>query len=247
MTEAGFIHRGDDRAEAPRRTAPGLPSLLALGVFLLSQAGCVTNPFVDHVYGPSYQPSNIYREEAVLPSKLKRLAVLPLTCFGGQEEMEFGRDTLWPVLLDELGRAKQFEIVPVSADQLLRWTGRAGWTGEEVLPEDFFEKVRAGAGVDGVLVRRLTRYRAYEPLAIGWRLKLMDTDEPRIICAADEVFDAREPTVSNAARRFAQAHPEAAPVDDSHAILRSPRRFAQYTANELFKTLPARALAAPLK
>src|SRR6185295_5883563 len=100
---------------------------------------------------------------------------------------------------------------------------------------------RAAAGVDGVLICRLTRYRAYEPLAIGWRVKLMDTDEPRIIWSVDEVFDSGEPAVVNAARRFAQAHPEAAAVNDSHGILRSPRRFAQYTASEVFRTLPGRS------
>jgi hypothetical protein len=92
-----------------------------------------------------------------------------------------------------------------------------------------------------VLICRLTQYRAYEPLAIGWRLKLLDTDEPRIVWAVDEVFDARQPAVANAARRFAQAHPEPVPpVADSRRILLSPRRFAQYTAREVFKTLPPR-------
>ena len=204
-------------------------------------SGCATNPLEDQVWGPSYQPLNIYAEGHTLPAGLKRLAVLPLTTLGESTELEFGRASLEPVLLAELGRANQFELVPITPDQLLRWTGRRSWTGEEKLPRDFFAKIRSAAGVDGVLLSRLTQYRAYEPLAIGWRIKLLDAQDPRVLWAVDEVFDARQTDVANAARRFAQAHPEPVPpVGDSRAALMSPRRFAQYTANAVFQTLPAR-------
>ena len=204
-------------------------------------SGCATNPLEDRVWGPSYQPLNIYTEAHTLPARLRRLAVLPLTAAGESTELEFGRASLEPVLFAELGRVNQFELVPVTPEQLQRWTGRSSWTGEEKLPQDFFEKLRAAAGIDGVLLCRLTQYRAYEPLAIGWRLKLLDARNPRVIWAVDEVFDARQSDVANAARRFAQAHPEPVPpVGDSRSALMSPRRFAQYTASAVFQTLPAR-------
>src|SRR5262249_26051439 len=120
--------------------------------------------------------------------------------------------------------------------------GRSTWTAEEKLPADFFHKLRSAVDVDAVLVGRLTQYRAYEPLAIGWRLKLIDADGARIVWATDEVFDAQRTDVANAARRYAKAHPASVtPVGDSRRILVSPRRFAQYTANEVVKTLPPRA------
>ena len=214
--------------------------LLGLAVSgLLS--GCATNPLEDRVWGPSYQPQNVYTESHTLPAKLRRLAVLPLTAAGESTELEFGRTSLEPVLMAELGRVNQFELVPVTPEQLHRWTGRSSWTGEEKLPQDFFAKLRAAAGVDGVLLSRLTQYRAFEPLAIGWRIKLLDAQNPSVIWAVDEVFDARQSDVANAARRFAQAHPELGPtVGDSRATLMSPRRFAQYTASAVFQTLPAR-------
>lgn len=193
------------------------------------------------MWGPSYQPLNIYTEDHTLPAQLRRLAVLPLTAAGESTELEFGRASLEPVLLAELGRVNQFELVPVTPEQLQRWTGRSSWAGEDKLPQDFFEKLRAAAGVDGVLFSRLTQYRAYEPLAIGWRIKLLDARNPRVLWAVDEVFDVRQTDVANAARRFAQAHPEPVPpVGDSRAALMSPRRFAQYTASAVFQTLPAR-------
>ena len=222
-----------------RRTSCATTLALSLATTLL--AGCATNPLEDHVFGPSYQPQNIFTEAAILPPQLKRLAVLPLTTASQSTELEFGRAALEPVLLAELARVNHFELVPVTPEQLERWTGRSAWSGEEKLPQDFFDKLRAAAGVDGVLLSRLTQYRAYEPLVIGWRIKLLDAQKPRILWAVDEVFDARQAEVANAARRYAQSHPEAAPpVGDSRTALGSPRRFAHYTASAVLQTLPAR-------
>lgn len=221
-----------------RRNSTGRHRLL-LALTLL--AGCATNPFVDQVIGPSYVPANVFREHDTLPSAIRRLAVLPLTTVGDASVMEFGRDSLSPVLLAELGRRHQFEIVPITPDQLRRWTGQSSWTGEEKLPPDWFKKLSEAAGVEAILVSRLTQYRAYEPLTIGWRVKLMATDDPRIIWSVDEVFDASQPSVANAARRYAQANPEPSPpIGDSRRVLTSPRRFGHYTANAVFKTLPER-------
>jgi hypothetical protein len=76
--------------------------------------------------------------------------------------------------------------------------------------EDFFEKLKEELGVQAVILPELTQYRPHEPLAVGWRLKLVDADEPRVIWAVDEVFDARVPSVAAAARRFADSHPDSA-------------------------------------
>jgi hypothetical protein len=155
--------------------------------------------------------------------------------------MEFGREALWPVLLNELGRVRHFEVVSVTADDLRLMTGRGAWSGEEKLPLDFFEKLKDRLGVDAILFSRLTQYRAYEPLSVGWRLKLMDADEPRILWAVDEVFDARVPEVAAAAVRYDQGHPDASSsLHDSRGVLTSPKRFGRYAASAVVQTLPAR-------
>ncbi|PYJ01021.1 MAG: hypothetical protein DME25_19160 [Verrucomicrobia bacterium] len=209
-------------------------------------AGCLRSPFVNQAAVPSYKPANVYREEAFLPPSIKRVAVLPLTTLTDEATMDFGRDALGPVLFDELGRSRLFELVEVSPDELRLLTGRSTWSGEEALPLDFFEKLRDKLGVDAVLFSRLTQYRAYEPLAVGWRLKLLEADEPHILWAVDEVFDARLPEVAVAARRYAQRHPEAGSLlYGPQGVLVSPRRFGQYTASAVMETLPGRRPAAP--
>ena len=205
-------------------------------------SGCAVNSFTSpFTTVPAYQPANVFRDAEQLPKDIKRVAVLPLTATGAEADTEFGREVIGPLLVEELGLARKFELVAVSPEQLRRWTGRSHWSGDEILPPDFFAKLRGALACDAVVFCRLTQYRAYPPLAVGWRLKLIETEEPHLLWSGDEVFDAREPGVAEAARRHARTQPVAAPsVADASTILVSPRRFAQYAARATFATLPAR-------
>jgi hypothetical protein len=103
----------------------------------------------------------------------------------------------------------------------------------------------------------LIRYQPYEPLAVGWKFNLVEEPETpndstlsskepayRILWSADEVFDAGDVEVANAARAYYAQHlRDEAPVSDSSIVLGSPTRFGQYTLNALFTTLPRRQLA----
>jgi len=191
----------------------------------------------------SYQPSNVYREEKTLPSEIKRVAILPLAIGESTTELEHGRDSLAAVLNAELVRSHQFETVLVSPERLLRITGTARWSSSDRLADNFFDQLAGELGVQAVMLPELTQYRAHEPLAIGWRLKLVDAAEPRVIWAVDELFDARVPSVAAAARRYAEGHPDTAQsVASERAVLQSPRRFARYTASAVVATLPPREL-----
>jgi len=245
MSDKGNIDSGATKrslaASLARRGFAGVHWMTLL--FLIT--GCAKSSYLGQMTTASYQPSNVYRAEANLSPEIKRVAVLPLTTLNDDTAMEFGREALWPVLVAELGRARQFELVSVSADELRLLTGRNSWSGEEKLPIDFFDKLKEKLGVDAVLFSRLTQYRAYEPLAVGWRLKLLDAAEPQVLWAVDEVFDARVPEVAAAARRYAQQHPDTGPsVQDAQGVLLSPRRFGRYAANAVVETLPGRAVSA---
>jgi hypothetical protein len=207
-------------------------------LLLLGPLGCSHVPVLREATVASYVPDNVHREEPTLPPQIKRVAVLPLTTLSDDAATEFGRETLAPLLYEELGRSRQFEVVLVTAEQLRLATGRSAWTGEEQFPLDFFELLREKLGVDAVLFSRLTQYRAYEPLSIGWRLKLFETEAPRILWAVDEVFDGRVPEVAAAARRFSRQHPEANSASDGQEVLSSPLRFGRYTTSAVVATLP---------
>lgn len=220
-------------------------SSMVAGLYLaLLQAGCASGPFLGQTsLVSSYVPANVYQEEADFPPEIKRVALLPLSVDDEMPDLEFGRASLAQLLAGEFGRARQFELVMVSPEQLLRVTGTSRWRASGRFSTDYFERLRDEFGVQAVLLPELTQYRPYEPLAIGWRVKLVDASEPRVLWAVDEVFDARVPAVAAAARRYAHNHPDAAgSLVDDRAVLQSPRRFARYTASAVVSTLPARGM-----
>lgn len=220
-----------------------LTCLAVLTVLLF--IGCARPPFLAQAMTPSYRPSNVFQEEPFLASNIRRIAVLPMSSLTEDADTAFGRDALSPILMSELSRVRQFELVAVSADDLRLLSGRAVWNPEDKLPVEFFERLKDKYGVDAVLFSRLTLYRAYEPLAIGWRLKLIDADAPHILWAVDEVFDSRVPTVAAAAVRYSRDNPDtSASLLDSRSVLMSARRFGEYTVNAVVQTIPGRTVAA---
>lgn len=203
------------------------------------------NPFSDQprdrVTGPSYRPTNVHVHPSDRLAQVRRVVLLPMTLSDLASTSAAGRDTLQPLLLSELGQTKHFEVIQLTSAQLKQWTGRAEWTAEDPIPPDALGRMREETAADAVLFARLTQFRAYQPLAVGWSLKLVSLTDARILWAVDEVFDAGEPTVVNAARRYYLEHQrDNTALGDSRAILNSPRRFGRYAAHATFASLPPR-------
>jgi hypothetical protein len=225
-------------------------------ILTLVIAGCDSIPKSLDELGPRYKPTNIYRQGEVLPLQIRRVAILPLTTPASTADLTAGVDDLETVLYAELEKSGRFEVIPVSAEQLREWTGQSAWRADEQLPLSFLEQVREGTGCDAVLFCQLIRYQPYEPLAIGWKFTLAERGRPpndltgtvrnaglEILWSADEVFDAGDVSVANAARAYYSQHlRNEAPLSDSSTVLGSPSRFGQYTLNALFSTLPGRQI-----
>jgi hypothetical protein len=217
---------------------PAFPLAALLGIGL---AGCSVDHPPDIVLGPAYVPSNIHREAPKLPAGLRRVAVLPLATSLEAADDAAAREALEPILGDELAKTKRFELVKVSPQRLEQRTGRSRWTADEKLPPDFLAFLREAYACDAVLFSQITAFRAYPPLAVGWRFKLVTADGQATPWAADEVFDAGQPAVVNGARLYHQeAQRPGGPLDDSRSILSSPRRFGRYSASVLLAALPTR-------
>ena len=213
--------------------------LLAIATALL--AGCETPNATAVDFHPPYKPDNIFLAGGKLPGDIKRVVVLPLSCDGRQTDLVLGCEALEPVLLEELIKAKHFEVVKITRDELRRLTGRANWTGLEVLPSGILNSLRKEFGCDAVLFSELTEFRAYPPLAIGWRLKLVDVRKKNTLWAGDEHFDAGNSAILAGARLY-QRHAQVVLDDNASGWLavNSPRRFGQYSIDSLLGTLPAR-------
>jgi hypothetical protein len=213
--------------------------LSLLFAVLVLLPGCATR--AGHLATPTAEgrPENVFSYARRFPATLQRVAVLPLVCEQPHADLPEGCEALNPVLLTELTKAKRFEVVAVNSDNLRSRTGRSNWTAAEALPADFFESLRSTYGCDAVLFCELTTFRAYAPLAIGWRLKLVDTRTRQILWATDEVFDAgRRSGGAGAAIESLFATQES--ESDDWALRNSPRQFGQYAAARLCATLPVR-------
>ena len=176
----------------------------------------------------------------MLPGEVRRVAVLPLSYRESSALLVSGKESLAPVLANELTKAGRFESFLVEPAQLKQWTGREHWDAYEALPAAFFKVLVETTGADAVLFPTLSEYKPYPPMTIGWRMKLVATNAD-ILWAVEDVFDASELGVSNAARRYDREHVRNNPVlEDSRSVLLSPTRFGQYTLQAIFETLPNR-------
>lgn len=194
--------------------------------------------------GPSGHPTasslNVYRAASQLPAELRRVAVLPMTCEGNWIAKE-GRTALQPILQTELGKTRYFELEFLSAEQMRAITGQSEWTSDARLPSDFFARLHEVTGCDAVFFCRLTVFRPYPPLAVGWSLKLVDVQQRRIVWAIDQVFDAGMPAVASRAQDYSSHNiSEPGALRESDGILESPRWFGQYAAAAALETLPTR-------
>jgi hypothetical protein len=208
---------------------------------LILCAGCAEQNQLRRSMAQPYQPTNRHQSASQLPQNLRRIAVLPLTADEKDASAQAGCTTLEPILLAELRKRAAFELVPVSRDQLRAWTGRVGWRQEELLPAELLAKVQEHTGCEGVLFDHLTVFRPYPPLAVGWRLSLVDCADRTMHWTVDEVFDAGSPEVIKAAQNYFRGQMNQPSAElDSTAVLTSPRRFGQYAAAAAFGTLPTR-------
>jgi hypothetical protein len=245
-----------DKAAGRLRSTVGL---LAGVLAIILLAGCedlkdLRAQIPGYETGGRYQPVNFYRRSELLPVQLKRVAVLPLTAARSSEEQQAGVDALEPVLHLELEKSGAFEVISVSRDQLRQWTGEATRRSDEALPLDFFARLHERTGCDAVLFSQLTRYQAYQPVAVGWKFSLVlsggtegaEMMPPKkvaadILWSVDEVLDAGDPAVANSARAYYSQHlHNETPGSDSSMVLRSPTWFGQFSLNALLGTLPAR-------
>lgn len=213
---------------------------LAFGVVCLVFAGCESLPKVDHAQtGPFFVPTNV-RGVDRLPATVRRIAILPVA--GLPEIPEANLSRLDGSFSSELNRSARAEVVTVSRDQLARLAGARQLSSVEPLPHDLLSKLKGATSADAVLFVDLTAYAPYPPLKLGVRSKLVDIASGEILWAFDNLFDANEPSVVNAARRhyldFNSA--ESGKGDLSATVLQNPSRFGTYTAFSTFVTLPKR-------
>ena len=211
------------------------------GLLALLGSGCAELRSPDAIVGPDYQVTNVFRASAILPATVRRVAVLPVAADRHSLELQTAGETLAPLVAEELQRSGRFEVVLVTPERLSALTGFRELAMEREIPTNSLVRLKEAFACEAVLFSRVTQYRPYPPPGVGWRMKLVECVTQASIWAADEVFDAGETAVQNAARRYEAGRSPASPtLVDSRAILGSPERYTRFTLSALFKSLPTR-------
>ncbi len=185
--------------------------------------------------GPFYEPKNLMSEPNL--GGLRRVVVLPV--WSGQVAPAETAAELDVEIANALQRTHRFEVVNVSREDSLRRFRVEAFSSASALPPDLFTRLQREYAADGVLFVDVTVYRAYRPIAIGFRAKLASIDGQRLVWTFDNVFSSDEVAVANAARRhFLDSDQRGVPADLTHTVLQSPARFSAYAAAAMFATLP---------
>ena len=229
-----------------RISACGRNFLLAgLAACLALAAGCSTPAFSDSSRTGSYFAPVNHAGDPVLPAGLRRVVLLPLA--GGSVAPAASLAALDPVVAAALQRQNRFEVVVVSREVCRRLFTVEELSSVELLPANFMAVLRREYAADAVILVDVTVFRAYRPLAIGFRAKLATVQDVRLVWTFDNLFSAADAAVANSARRnYLKGAPRDIPADQSPMVLQSPSRFAAYAAETMFATLPPLAPETPV-
>jgi hypothetical protein len=207
--------------------------------FFLSGAG--GDPMASRLRAADVPAENVYAQPPKLLASLQRVALLPIASATQLADLPEGCEEMTPILLDELVRTKKFEVVPVKPLDLRFSTGTARWTGAESMPTNFFPTLQRRTGCDAVLFCELTEFKAYPPLVMGWRFKLVDVRTTAILWAADEVFDEHNPILAQKKTIFKKISDKLTHLDEEAWVAEtSPQVFGHKSLSAVLKTLPER-------
>jgi hypothetical protein len=229
--------------------------ILWMALFCMVSAG--TTAFA----GDTSSMPNVFVSSPQLLPTFRRVLILPLACDDSAgNSVSSGCQQLDPVIRAALVKTGKFEVVATSPDVVRSCTGKMSWTGTEVLPAHFLDSFRQVYGCDGVMFCQLTVLRPNPPLAIGWRLKLVDVQTGKILWGADEIYDAADLNVAKSAEKFQESEqpnhnifydaysflawcihvPVRTALDDQWTVLHSTQYFGRFSAENLLQTLPKR-------
>ncbi|HUG11249.1 MAG TPA: hypothetical protein VMM36_09560 [Opitutaceae bacterium] len=183
----------------------------------------------------TYSPVNFSAGPA-LPVDVRRVVLLPLDR-AGHATPEIARE-LDAIVLAALQKEMRFEVVTLSRAECRRTFGAESFNSTAALPRGFTERITRELAADALLFVDLTAHRSQRPLMLGLRAKLATADGKQLLWTFDEIVDASSPIVAKAVQDHFKDTTAKFQLGD--AALRSPSRFAAFSAAAMFSTLPPR-------
>lgn len=182
-------------------------------------------------------PKNLYPIER-LPPYFNRVVVLP--CFYSDQDSPV-LNYVDEIFHQELSQERIFETLRLSPKQMKEQFGVERVASNHPLPENFLRRLEELTGANGVLFVDIDSYRAYRPMALGVRSKLVDLKTGEFMWAIDETFDSGHADVMASTKLFQnRSQVRALSLKTSGSVMHSPRIFTKYVAASCFSTMPMR-------
>lgn len=184
---------------------------------------------------PAFELHNVYR--AAVPSDFKRVALLPIVSDPNQGISD-SLDSIKQSITSELLKAKKYEIIAMTGDDLREIAGVGQLTSLDVWPDKLRKNLQEKL-IDGVMIVEITSLKGYAPIAIGLKARLVNLADGKTYWACDEVFDSAVPEMYAGAKKFETGMlMTVGKLKSQGSIDLSPTQFAKYAAFTMFETLP---------
>lgn len=205
-----------------------------LAVALITLPGC---SLYNHYLGePTPQPVTIpvsYRSPTVDGHRIRRVAVLP---FRDDTEHPEHAGGVQRAFVDAMNRRQVFEVVEVGLDELDAREEREFFRNGRVA-RDTLMRLASAYNADGVLYGVVTRYRAYEPMAIGLRISLVSAGAGDLVWEANGLFDSADARVVQDVHHWYDTEVDRSDhLERWRSVLMSPTRFSSYACSRIVTT-----------
>jgi hypothetical protein len=174
-----------------------------------------------------------FRAPTVDGHRVRRVVCLP---FRGEAVHPEQADTIYAAFCDALHSRRAFEIVTtrrdvLTEDEVERWSAAGEMSRETILA------IAKRHQADGLLYGTITRYRPYEPMALGLRVSLVSAGAGDLVWEADGLFDTQDARVTQDLHNwYANRVSDRDRLDDWRSVLLSPARFTTYVCARVTET-----------
>lgn len=189
--------------------------------------GCSSSP-------PPYSSSlNYTKTDALRETLIHRVLLLP---FEYDIDRESIIDEVTEAFAVELRKLGSFEVVLPSENKAAMTIGHGIWT-KGTIDLDLVLALRKQYEADAIIFGSITHYRPYEPMLLGVKTGMISTDSGLVVWSADGVFDSNENEVAELVKQYFESTHQKNALYGWRLILLSMRRYSQFVANQITKTL----------
>ncbi len=185
------------------------------------------------VKSPGRKVANFYLADDRDLASIRRVMVLPFDLADG---IDADQDMLRQQFIGELVKVQRFEVVPLPSnaeeDRLIHESLEKGHASLEAMVS-----LANRYELDGIIVGRITNYRAYLPPVIGMQARLFSVHSGSWVWVAEGNYDANDATTVEDLQHYALSfQAEESSMHGWELNLISPARFAKYVSHRIAGT-----------